>query len=47
MAQLVKNLNSISMNSLIPGLVQWVKDPALPWAECSVGRTRGSDSVLL
>ena len=30
----------------IPGLVQWVKDPALLWS-CGVGRRRGSNLALL
>ena len=30
----------------IPGLAQWVNDPALP-VSCGVGHRRGSDSALL
>ena len=32
---------------LIPGLTQWVKDPALPCMSYSVGHRHGSDPVLL
>ena len=31
----------------IPGLAQWVKDPALLSMSCGVGHRRGSDLVLL
>ena len=47
MAQRLVNLTSIlEKASLIPGLSQWVKDPALP-VSCGVGRRRGSDPPLL
>ena len=31
---------------MIPGLAQWVEDPALPW-KCDVGRRHGLDLALL
>ena len=30
---------------LIPGLAQWVKNPAMPWS-CGVGHRRGSDPAV-
>ena len=47
MAQRVKNPTSIQEDkNLIPGLAQWVKDPAVALS-CGVGGRLGSDSALL
>ena len=46
-AQRVKNPTSIHEDeNLIPGLAQWVKDPAVALS-CGVGGRLGSDSALL
>ena len=52
MDQWVKNSASVHEDvGLIPGISQWVKDPALPsvWhcGECGVGCRRSSDLALL
>ena len=45
MAQWLTNpARNHEVSGLIPGLTQWVKDPAVT---CGVGRRRGSDPALL
>ena len=42
-AQRVKNPTSIhDILGLLPGLAQWVKDPALPWLWCRLQTRLGS-----
>ena len=35
------------VESWIPGLAQWIKDPALPWMSCGIDSRRGLDLALL